>query len=63
MSATCGAVSGSITEFQSQIALFTFLDTVDSSGHSGDVWPVLTSAETLSAIGIDQDVTANEVSG
>jgi len=31
MSAPCGAARGSITDFQSQIALFTFLDTVDSS--------------------------------
>jgi len=31
MSAACGAASGSITDFQSQIAPFTFLGTVDSS--------------------------------
>jgi hypothetical protein len=31
MSAACGGARGSITDFQSQIALFTFLGTVDSS--------------------------------
>ena len=31
MSAPCGAARGSITDFKSQIALFTFLGTVDSS--------------------------------
>jgi hypothetical protein len=35
MSATCGAARGSITDFQSQIALFTFLGTVDSSADPG----------------------------
>jgi len=35
MSAPCGAARGSITDSQSQIALFTFLGTVDSSADPG----------------------------